>query len=57
MESAAISAQIAMTRQNAALGMMKSNANADKAMANMLAQAVESVPTSSGRGSIVNITA
>lgn len=54
--STAIAAQLAMTRQNAAMGMIKANANADKAMADMLMQTIESAPTSGGRGSIVNIT-
>lgn len=54
---AAISAQIAATRQNAVMGMLKSNANADKAMADMLMQTVENAPTGGGRrGGIVNIS-
>jgi hypothetical protein len=56
ISSAAISAQIAMTRQNAAMGMMKANANADKAVADMLMQTIENAPTGGGRGSIVNIS-
>lgn len=51
-----IVAQLAQTRQNAAMGMIKANANADKAVADMLMQTIENAPTSGGRGSIVNIT-
>lgn len=54
---AAITAQLAMTRQNAAMGMLKSSAQADKAIVNMLQQTIENAPNASGRGSIVNITA
>lgn len=57
ISAAAIAAQLAMTRQNAAMGMIKANANADKAIADMLMQTIENAPTSGGRGSIVNITA
>lgn len=53
---AAITAQMALVRQNAAMSMVKSSAEADKAVANMLAELVESAPTG-GRGGIVNITA
>jgi hypothetical protein len=56
ISTAAIAAQLATTRQNAAMGMIKSNANADKAIADMLMQTIENAPTSGGRGSLVNIT-
>ena len=47
---------MAITRQNAMMGIVKSNNDAQKAMADMLTQTIENAPTGSGRGSIVNIT-
>ena len=53
---AAIGMQMAIVQKNAALGMMKANADAQTAMVNMLAQASEQISASS-RGGIVNISA
>jgi hypothetical protein len=53
---AQLAMQMAVTRQNVAVSVIKQNAEADRAMANILAQAADNVP-SSGRGGIVNITA
>lgn len=53
---AGIAAQQAITQQNVALSVVKSSAQADQAIAEILTEATESVPTG-GRGSIVNITA
>ena len=53
---AAIGMQMAIVQKNAALGMMKANADAQSAMVNMLAQASEQISASS-RGGIVNISA
>ncbi len=54
---AALSAQQAITQQNVALSVVKSSADAEKAIANILTEASQNVPTGSGRGSVVNITA
>ena len=51
-----IAAQQAQLQQNVALSVVKSSAEADRAIANILAESASSVPTGS-RGSIVNITA
>jgi transcriptional regulator len=48
--------QMAMTRQNVAVSVIKQNADAQRQMANILAQAVQNVPVS-GRGGIVNTSA
>lgn len=53
---AGIAAQQAITQQAIALETVKKSAEADQVIANLLAEAVESVPASS-RGGIVNITA
>ncbi len=53
---AALSAQMAITRNNAVMGMMKQSAQADQQIATLLANAVESV-SGSGRGSLINMTA
>lgn len=54
---AAISAQMAITQQNAAMSMIKSSANADRAVVNMLQELVDNVPVSSARGGNLNISA
>ncbi len=51
-----IAAEQALLRQAVALSVLKQSAQADKAIANILEQAVQSVPAS-GRGGIVNISA
>jgi len=51
-----IAMQMAVTRQNVAVSIMKQAAETERAMANILAQAVSNVPTS-GRGGIVNTSA
>lgn len=56
MLPAAISAQMAINQQNVAMAMMKSSAQADRAIANILEQAISSVPTGS-RGGLVNFSA
>ena len=53
---AGIAAQQALTQQAIALETVKKSNEADQAIANLLAEAVDNVPTGS-RGSIVNITA
>lgn len=53
---AALSAQMAITQQNAAMSMLKASAQADRAIANILAEAISNVPTGS-RGGMVNFTA
>ncbi len=53
---AALSAQMAITQNNVAMAMLKSSAQADRAIANILEQAISNVPTGS-RGSNVNFTA
>lgn len=53
---AAIAAQMAITRSNAAMGMLKMSADADKAIANMLMETIDNVPTGR-RGGIVNFFA
>lgn len=52
----AIAVQQAITQQNVALSVMKASADADKAIANILAETIGNVPTG-GRGSVVNISA
>lgn len=54
--SSALTAQIALTRQNAAMSMLKASADADQAIVNMLSELVDNVPAGS-RGGLVNITA
>ncbi len=53
---AGIAAQQAQLQQNVALSTIKSSAEADRAIANILTEAVSAAPSGS-RGSIVNITA
>lgn len=49
---AALAAQQAILQQNIALSVLRTAAQADQAIANILAQAVESVPTSSLGGNL-----
>lgn len=53
---ASIAVEAAMTRQAVALEVVKQNAQADRQIANILTQAIESVPKG-GHGSVVNIQA
>lgn len=53
---AGIAAQQALNQQNVALSVIRSSAESDQAIAEILTEATDSVPTGS-RGSIVNITA
>lgn len=53
---AGIAAQQAVFRQNMALSVMKQASGMEKALANMVEQVAQSVPTGS-RGSVVNISA
>lgn len=53
---AAIAAQMAIVQSNAAMGMLKASADADKQIANILDAAIRNVPTGS-RGGSLNITA
>lgn len=52
-----IAANAAITKQAAALSMIKQQANADKAMVSVLEEAALNVPTSSVRGTQVNLSA
>lgn len=54
---AAIAAQMAQTQLNVALSSLKANAQADQQIANILEQAVQTVPASSSRGTNVNFRA
>jgi hypothetical protein len=58
MESlpAALAAQMAITQNNVAMAMIKSSAQADRQIANILADAISNVPTGS-RGGSVNFSA
>lgn len=56
MLPAALSAQMAMTQNNVAMAMIKSSAQADRQIANILADAITNVPTGS-RGGLVNMAA
>ncbi|MCB9965457.1 MAG: hypothetical protein H6855_05195 [Rhodospirillales bacterium] len=53
---AGIAAQQALTQQAVALETVKKSAEADRALANILAETVDNVPTGS-RGTVVNIQA
>jgi len=55
--AAGIEAQLAMTQQAIALTMVKKAADMDKAIVSILQQAIDNVPVSSTRGSVVNIAA
>lgn len=52
---AGIAVQQAIVRQNASLSMIKNAANADKEVANMIAEAAETVTKSGSRGGNVNL--
>jgi hypothetical protein len=52
-----IAAQMALNQQNVALSVIKQAADADKAIANILQTAADSVPASTSRGGNVNIRA
>lgn len=54
---AGYAAELALNRQNIALSVVKAAADADKAIANILDQAVRSAPVSGARGTSLNITA
>ncbi len=56
MEMSAVSQQIAMTRLNFAQSAVKSNAQAEQAIVNVLTQSAEAL-SANGRGSNVNIVA
>lgn len=56
MLPAAIGMQMAITQQKAALSMIKSSADAQQAVVNMIAEVSEQI-SASGRGQIVNIAA
>ncbi len=53
----AIAAEMAQVRLNAAMSMIKSSADAERQVANILEEAVQNVPTSPVRGSNVNTSA
>lgn len=55
--SAGIAVQQAMIQQAIAMAVIKQNAQADRQIANILMQAVESVPAASHRGVNVNLRA
>lgn len=52
---AGIAVQQAIVRQNASLSMIKNAANNDKEVANMIAEAAETVTKSGSRGGNVNL--
>lgn len=54
---AGIAAEQAILRQNVALSVVKASADADQAIANLLAETARSAPVSSSLGTNVNITA
>ena len=54
---AAIAAEQAILRQSVALSVVKSSAEADAAIANILEESARSAPVSSSRGTNVNTTA
>lgn len=54
---ATIAAEMTMTRQAASMSIMKSNAEAQQEMAQVLENAVENLPTSPVRGTNVDMTA
>lgn len=53
---AGLAAQQAVAQQNIALSVIKQSAQADQAIADLVADAVESAPTTGSRGSLVNFT-
>lgn len=52
-----IAAELAITRQNVALSVIKQSAEQQEAIAGILDQAVRSAPVSGTRGTNVNISA
>ncbi len=56
MSVAAIAAQQAIFQSNMALSMIKSNAQAQQSMANLIAQAADSVPVSTTSGTRLDIS-
>ena len=56
MSVAAIAAQQAIFQSNMALSMIKSNAQAQQSMANLIAQAANSVPVSTTSGTRLDIS-
>lgn len=52
-----IAAELAITRQNIALSVIKASADADKAIASIIDEAARSAPISGSRGTNVNISA
>lgn len=54
---AGIAAQQAIAQQNVSLSIIKSNAQADQAFANVIKETVENTPQPGGRGSNVNLLA
>ncbi|MCB1532630.1 MAG: hypothetical protein KDJ35_07160 [Alphaproteobacteria bacterium] len=52
---AALAAQQAILQQNVALSVIKQNAQADQAFANVIKETIENTPQPGGRGSNVNI--
>ena len=58
VNASVIAAQTSMARQNAALGFIKSNAENQSQIANVVAEAADqgAAAASGGRGSIVNIS-
>lgn len=55
MSVAAIAAQQAIFQSNMALSMIKNNAQAQQSMANLIAQAADSVPVSTTSGTRLDI--
>lgn len=56
MLPAAMAMQMAIVQQNASMSMLKSSADAQKAVVNMIAETSAQI-SASGRGQIVNIAA
>lgn len=54
---AGIAAELALAQQAVALSVIKQNADAQKQVADVIAQAAQSVPASSSHGNNVNISA
>ncbi len=52
---AGIAAETALSRQNVALSVIKSNAEQDQKLANVIEQSVQSAPVSNTRGTNINI--
>ncbi len=52
---ASIAAETALSRQNVALSVIKSNAEQDQKLANVIEQSIQSAPVSNTRGTNINI--